>query len=154
MKKLATIAMAASVFMMPFAANAAPADGTYTGVVDVYKGISLKCNLTVDVSGGGTLADNLALSPTSILNFLCSSVSLNNQPYDVTPVPADPNSPPPPANAYRIHDVNVTTITPGDCEGYIDVLYLAGATPSIDLDGSLPASAGGGDCLINGVLTQ
>lgn len=139
MKKFAKIAMAASVFMMPFAANAAPADGTYSGPVKVHKGLTLNCTLTVDVLNNGTQVGNLSLT-----GLLCGLVSFNNAPYTV--VSAGPNT-------YQIQDVNVTTITPGDCDGNIEAVYDdSGAAPTIILNGTLPASDGGGDCSIEGDL--
>ena len=138
MKRLAKIAMAAAVAMMPFAANATPVDGTYSGAVTVHKGLTLNCTLTADVTNGGTQVGNLALTGP-----LCSLVNFNNQPYNVVHVDGD---------QYEIQDVDVTTITPGNCFGNIIIIYFPGPPPVIIIFGSLPASAGGGDCIIDGQL--
>lgn len=140
MKKFAKIAMAASVFMMPFAANAAPSDGLYKGTVDVSKGLFLTCTMSATVttsSGGNITISGLSLSPG---NLLCGLVSFTGQPYTVTHVGG---------NVYKIHDVEVTTITPGNCQGDIDVVYDAGPPEAIHLSGILPP-----DCSVNGTLIK
>lgn len=134
MKKLATLAMAASVFMMPLAANAAPSDGNYQGTVAVSKGISLTCTMNATLSGGTSIS-NLKLSAGDLL---CGLVLFTSQPYTVSHVTG---------NVYRIHDVKVTTITPGNCEGDIDVIYDAGPPEAIHLSGILPP-----DCTVSGTL--
>lgn len=140
MKKLATIAMAASVFMMPFAANAVT-DGSYKGQVAVQKGIQLTCQLTVGVSGSGTLA-TLGLGG---INPLCYLVAFTGTPY-----PASFSGTT--SGTYTITGVDVTTITSGDCAGDASGTW-SGTT--INVNAVLPAKvAGTGDCVILGAVSK
>src|SRR5690606_1556446 len=83
MKKLATIAMAASVFMMPFAANASVV-GTYKGDVTVHKGLTFDCKLTAKVvdAPSGHPHDYLTTLSLSMGNLLCPLISINSNPHD------------------------------------------------------------------------
>lgn len=140
MNKFVKIAMVASMATMPFAANAAPADGTYSGPVQVHKGLTLDCTLTVDVINNGTQVDNLDLAGP-----LCGLVSFNGAPYNVAYVSGD---------TYEIQGVSVSTITPGNCEGSITADYEDATPPAIHLAGSLPTAGLGGDCTIDGTLEK
>lgn len=108
-------------------------DGTYIGPVVVQKGLTLNCTATVVISNGGTLA-TLELAPP--IDDLCEDVLFNDGPYDVT---WDGN------NAI-IHDVNVTTITPGGCDGDLAVSW--DGVDTLSVSGTLPP-----DCSVNGSVS-
>lgn len=116
------------------AAMAQAADDTYTGMVVVQKGLTLTCTATVTVSSGGTKA-TISLAPP--VDALCSLVSFNGGPYDVTWV----------GNDAVIHDVNVTTITPGGCDGDLAISWDGADTLSVS--GTLPP-----DCSVNGSVSR
>lgn len=64
--KLAALAAATSLSMLPLAANALPPLGTYSGAVSVSKGITLSCTMTVKVGSdpltGDPIVTNVSLS--------------------------------------------------------------------------------------------
>ena len=140
MNKFAKIAMLASALVIPGVANAAPADGNYSGSVTVTKGLTLFCTLSATVSGGGTSVSGLALSGP-----LCTSVTFNNQPYAATSTGTT-------SGTFTIVNVDVNTITAGGCYGNAVGSYSGN---TISLAASIPPkSAGTGNCGINGTITK
>lgn len=164
MKKFAKIAMAASVLMMPFSANALPTNGTYSGTVGVTKGISLTCNLNVTVSGITLLnpADpvndvpakytaNASLALTS--GLLCPLVTFHNQPNDAEFTVSLEDSA---TGTYAINGIEVTAITPGGCQGDANGAWSENATHIyLDVAAVLPPQSGGtGNCSIEGTVSK
>lgn len=146
MIKLAKIAMAASVFMMPLAANAS-LDGTYIGDVNVQKGISLNCRLNAVVENGGTELTALYITQKNFLDLLCPTVTFDELPYAIVPDLIIPNK-------YFITGVVAKTITPGDCAGDIDVTHDPDLE-RISINGTLPtADPNSADCLVSGDLVK
>lgn len=130
--------MVASALFVPFAANAAPTDGSYAGTVVVNKGLTLVCTLTADVSGGGTQINNMVLTGSG---GFCSSVTFNNTPYTVTTLSS---------TNIVIEDADVNTITAGGCLGDANATYTSN---SISLAAVVPAKeAGTGDCSMEGTI--
>lgn len=157
MKKflIATAATLALVSAPAYAQTFASTPGTYTfdgGGVRVQKdnGPVLTCNLTVDITNDG--AGNITASNAALTGFfgLCSSVVFQGAPWTVTN---------PSTNVWRINGIYIdTTITAGDCAGYLDTTY----TPSDNLEAdtgftttsTIPeVDAGTGDCKIDGIVS-
>lgn len=149
-KKLATLAIGSMALFTAQAAGAttySPANSTwvFSGAVDVYKGISLTCNLTltvnVDAAGTGATATP-ALSGGTL--GLCSTITFSNTPYTVSYS----------GGVLTLHNVYADTITSGDCAGNISASW-DDSTNTIDIvNAVLPeVDAGTGDCIINGPIT-
>lgn len=136
MKKIHSAIIACSALIgsqfISTAAMAQAADGVYSGLVVVQKGLTLTCTATVTLSNGGTEA-TITLSPP--VDALCSLISFNDGPYNVT---WD-------GNEATVEDVNVTTITPGGCDGDLTVTW--DGVDELSVSGTLPP-----DCSVNGAV--
>lgn len=131
----------------------------FEGVVAVSKGISLDCDTTLTVSGPNDSADTSpAFDHTDVANTsanislaggtlgLCASVnvasiSAGDITYDSSGLSG---------GTFTLHDVFVTTITPGNCEGDITGTWDESAQ-TLTVSGTLPAVSGS-DCTMNGTL--
>lgn len=138
-KKIAAVVAVASAILAPLTANALPPDGTYSGSVDVKKGVSLKCTMTAVVSGGKVTAVSLSGSG---LNAICNVIGFDKLPYDAADVGSN----------IEIYDVDVTTFSFGGCEGTLIAKYEDG---KIKFNNATlpPKIAGTGSCTINGELS-
>lgn len=136
-----------------YIAPAAP--WSFSGTVNVNKGIALTCNVTVDLSGPDDASDTSPpFSHTDVANLsaditlsggflgLCASVS-------VDPVPAGNISYA--GGTFTLHDVFVQTITSGDCQGDLVGTWNGGAQ-TLSVSGSLPPATGGNACTMSGTL--
>ena len=145
MKKLTKLAMlssaliSAQVMAVPAMAQKAEPSGTHSGLVDVNKGIALKCTLELEVDPVTDTATVTYFGPPAAL--ACSSSTFDNQPYSYTfdPVSGD----------FTLTGVFVNTITAGDCSGSITANWTDDA---ILVDSFLPADSAGADCTISGIL--
>lgn len=131
---------------------------TFTGMVDVEKGIALRCNATVTITGPNDAADTTPpFNHTDVQNLsasitltggtlgLCSAV--NVAPIaDISYVSTGNSS-----GVFTLHDVFVTTITPGNCEGDITAVWTEGSPDTLAVSGVLPAVSGS-DCLMDGTV--
>ncbi|WP_423606399.1 hypothetical protein [Sphingomonas sp. MS122] len=124
----------------------------FTGTVDVNKGIALTCTAEVEITGTNDSADTspafnhsdvAGLSATITLSGglfgLCSSVNID-------PIPAGKISYS--GGTFTLHDVFVTTITPGNCEGDIVATWNE-SLERLSVSGTLPAVSGS-DCTLDG----
>lgn len=113
-------------------AQAAP-DGVLTGQVVATKGITLECDivLTLDASAN---EGSIALNPG---DDNCSLLEFNNQPYTTTYS----------GGVLTFQNVNVTTITAGDCAGNISGSW-SGTT--LTINSFLPPATGGPPCTVVG----
>lgn len=134
MNSLAKIAMVASALFIPQVAHATPPSGTLTGTVVVQKGIQLVCNLTLNISGGSA---TIALTPG---DPNCAALNFNNQPYATSYTGGA-------TGIFTVHNVDVTTITLGDCYGNISGNW-DGTTLTINT--TLPPKTGGPACTVVG----
>ncbi|WP_125458939.1 hypothetical protein [Sphingomonas koreensis] len=161
MKKILSAAVASialisapSVSAQTFATTA----GTYTfsgSGVSVQKGSGplLSCTLSIDITNDGAgniTADNASL--TGSFGF-CNTVVFQSSPWTVTN---------PSPGVWSVNGIYVdTTITNGDCSGYLDATFsLSGTTEQLSVDtgftttSTLPeVTAGTGDCKIDGTIT-
>lgn len=136
-KVISSIAACALIAGSQFAATGAYAqsiDGTYTGTVDVFKGIALTCAASVTFSGGGTTAV-LSIAPGSPN---CAALHINSNPHSVS--------------GGAIQNVDVTTITLGDCFG--NMPYTWDNANTIVVDATLPPKTGGAACTVAGELVR
>jgi len=135
----------------PYIAPAATPSWVFNGDVDVFKGIALTCDTTVTISGPNDAADtNPPFSHTDVSN-LSATIDLDGglcPLVNVAPIPAGnvtyDNG------TFTLHDVFVTTITPGNCEGDITAVWDE-AAQTLSVSGTLPAVSGS-DCTMNGTL--
>lgn len=151
MRKIATalVCSAALIGAQGAAAQhiAPQAPWVFEGEVEVYKGIELTCNATVTIngpnSGGTTDVEDLSATITLSGGFLnlCNSVN-------VDPIPAGNVTYS--GGTFTLHDVYVTTITPGDCEGDITAVWND-TNDTLSVSGVLPAVSGS-DCTMDGVV--
>ncbi|MCW4462302.1 hypothetical protein OK349_11350 [Sphingomonas sp. BT-65] len=124
----------------------------FTGTVDVNKGIALTCTAEVEITGTNDAADtsppfnhsdvaglSATITLTGGLFGLCSSVN-------IAPIPAGKISYS--GSTFTLHDVFVTTITPGNCEGDIVATWNEGLQ-RLSVAGTLPAVSGA-DCTLDG----
>lgn len=135
MIKFAKIAMVASAFLIPHAANATAPSGTLTGTVDVYKGVSATCALSLDLNTAGKAKISLTGGVVcDALQFVYPDANGYNTSYDSV------NS------VFTVEDVYVKTYTAGDCAGDISGDWVGGV---LYISAVLPAVAGA-PCLIDG----
>ncbi|RXZ64296.1 hypothetical protein [Pelagerythrobacter rhizovicinus] len=143
----------------PYIEPAATPAWVFEGEVDVSKGINLTCNATVTISGPNDAADtNPPFSHTDVSNLsatialsggtlgLCGSVN-------VAPIPAGDisyTSSGSSGGTFTLHNVFVTTITPGNCQGNITAVWNE-AAQTLSVSGILPAVSGS-DCTMDGLV--
>lgn len=145
MNKLAKFAMLSSALLFSqtaFAHHPLPENDTLSGLVDVYKGINLQCVLTVDITTdlSGQRWATVSLTPG---DSLCDQLVFNNSPYKVD---YDENT-----QVVWFRNVDVTTITAGDCAGDISGTWLPDVH-ELDVDSFLPAKTAGAPCTISGFI--
>jgi hypothetical protein len=146
MRNLAKIVMFSSALIgaqlvsAPAMAQKTAPDGTYRGLVNVHKGISLTCTLELKVNAptAGKATVSYFGPPNSLA---CSTVTFDSQPYDYT---FDPLS-----GDLTLSGVHVNTITIGDCAGSITATWV---DDTILVDSALPAATAGNPCTIEGAL--
>lgn len=160
MRKFLGVAVATLALVSASSASAqtfATTPGTYTfdGFnVQVKKGDGpqLSCYLSIDIvrnSSGGITATNPVL--TGSLGF-CDTVVFQGAPWTVTN---------PSPNVWRVNGIYVdTTITDGDCQGYLDATFIGTGPERLSLNtgfvtpppSTLPQVTTGGPCKISGVI--
>lgn len=143
----------------PYIAPAATPSWIFNGDVDVYKGIPLTCQTTVTISGPNNASDtNPPFSHTDVSNLSATitlaggTLNLCNV-VEVAPIPAGSityASNGASGGTFTLHDVFVTTITPGNCEGDIAAVWNESAQ-TLTVSGTLPAVSGS-DCTMNGTV--
>ncbi|MGK2286272.1 hypothetical protein [Pedomonas sp. V897] len=138
MKRFLPIAVIASALLVPHIAHASPPTGTLTGTVVVHKGITLTCTLTLTISSGGTAT--IALTPG---DSNCAALSFNNQPYATSYSGGS-------TGTFTVKDVDVSTITLGDCKGDISGTWT-GST--LVINATLPPKTGGPSCSVVGTAS-
>lgn len=149
-------AMASAPYIAPAATPSWVFEG---GNVNVSKGIDLTCNATVTISGPNNAADaNPPFSHTDVSNLsatitlsggllnLCNSVNVAPIPAGNITYTSNGSS----GGTFTLHDVFVTTITPGNCEGDIGAAWNE-STQTLSVSGILPAVSGS-DCTMDGVV--
>lgn len=146
MKKFAKLTMVASALLFSQAAQAHhpfPANTTLSGVVDVYKGINLQCELvtTITSDSSGQRWATVELNPG---DSLCAILTFNNSPYQVD---YDATT-----HTVTFNDVDVTTITAGDCAGDISGTW-DDDLGELDVDSFLPAKTAGAPCTVAGIIS-
>lgn len=146
----AQTAMASAPYVEPAATPA----WVFEGEVDVYKGIALTCNATVTISGPNNAADTTPpFSHTDVAN-LSATIDLAGglcPLVNVAPIPAGDISYASTGSSggtFTLHDVFVTTITPGNCQGDITAVWDE-VGQSLSVSGILPAVSGS-DCTMDG----
>lgn len=140
----------------PYIAPAATPSWVFNGNVDVSKGIALTCDTTVTISGPNNAGDTSpSFSHTDVAN-LSATIDLSGGLcglVNVAPIPAGNityASNGASGGTFTLHDVFVTTITPGNCEGDITALWNESAQ-TLTVSGILPAVSGS-DCTMNGTV--
>lgn len=150
-------ALASEAYVVPDAAT----PWLFQGTVTVSKGITLNCNVDLEISGPNNSADTPSapfdhtdvdnLSATITLSGglfgLCSSVI-------VAPIGAGNityTSSSDTTGTFALNNVTVTTITPGNCAGTITGAWSQGSPSTLGVSGTLPAVSGA-DCTMNGSL--
>jgi hypothetical protein len=113
-------------------AQTAP-NGTLTGVVVATKGITVTCDLTI-TANSSTNTGTIALTPG---DTNCAALQFNSQPYTTSYV----------GGVFTFHNVDVTTITIGDCYGDISGTW-DGST--LTISSFLPAKTAGPPCTVEG----
>lgn len=108
-------------------------DGVLIGAVVATKGIVLNCDLVLTLDAAANTAD-IDLNPG---DPNCAALVFNNEPYATTYA----------NGVLTVLDVDVTTITLGDCAGDISASW-DGSTLTIDT--TLPAKTAGPPCTIVG----
>lgn len=153
---VALVGAQAAVASEPYIAPAATPAWVFEGEVDVFKGIALTCDTTVTISGPNDAADtNPPFSHTDVAN-LSATIDLNGglcPLVNVAPIPAGKityTSSGASGGTFTLHDVFVTTITPGNCEGDITAVWDE-AAQTLTVSGVLPAVSGS-DCTMDGTV--
>ncbi|WP_332820346.1 hypothetical protein [Sphingopyxis sp.] len=147
MKKVIALMMGSVAMFTAQAANATTYSPTgawsFSGTVDVNKGIALTCTLDLDATTtSSTATATPALSGGAF--GLCGTIGFTGAPYNVSY-----NSS---TSTLTIEDVYVNTITSGDCAGDISGTWDE-VNNTITIDAVLPAVSGGGDCTIAGTIS-
>lgn len=142
MNKFSKLIMFSSVLVgAQFVSTAAIAqtapDGVLTGSVIATKGITLNCDLTLTLNAAAN-EGSIAMTPG---DANCAALNFNNMPYATSYVPGGTTG------VLTFHNVNVTTITLGDCAGDISGTW-DGST--LVIDDILPADTAGPDCVVDG----
>ena len=122
----------------------APPSGSYSGIVDVKKGLAFKCNLGLTVNAtSSTVA--VSLTPG---NPACASLSFVGNPYSYTFDPA--------TGDFTVVGVYVNTITAGTCTGNITATW-DDTTNEFLISTTLPGGLVNGtptpDCFIEGTAS-
>ncbi|GAA0464794.1 hypothetical protein GCM10009096_01620 [Parasphingorhabdus litoris] len=138
MNRFSKLVMCSSVLVgAQFATTAAMAqaapDGVLTGFVTATKGITLNCTLTLTLDAAANTG-SIAMDPGD-LN--CAALNFNNMPYTTTYS----------GGVLTFLNVDVTTITIGDCAGDISGDW-DGTT--LTIDSFLPPATGGPPCTVQG----
>lgn len=136
LNKLAIISSAvlgATFFGSSAMAQAAP-NGTLTGAVTASKGITLNCTLTLNLDA----ANNTGTIALTAGDALCGALNFNSQPYTTSYS----------GGVLTFHNVDVTTVSIGDCAGNISGTW-DGSVLIID-NATLPAKTAGAPCKIDG----
>ncbi len=113
-------------------AQTAP-NGTLTGVVVATKGITLTCDLTLTLDA----ANNKGSIAMTAGDTNCAALQFNSMPYTTSYS----------GGVLTLHNVDVTTITLGDCYGNISGSW-DGTT--LTIDSFLPAKTAGPACTVVG----
>lgn len=113
-------------------AQTAP-DGVLTGTVVAEKGIILTCDLVLTLDAAANQG-SIAMNPG---DANCAALNFNNMPYTTTYS----------GGVLTFQNVDVTTITLGDCAGDISGTW-DGST--LTIDSFLPAKTAGPDCTVIG----
>ncbi|ROT96492.1 hypothetical protein EB810_00550 [Altererythrobacter sp. FM1] len=138
MKRLVKIAVLSSAFVgaqligTAAMAQSAP-NGVLNGFVVATKGITLNCELVLTLDAGAN-EGSIAMNPG---DANCAALNFNGMPYDTSYS----------SGVLTFHDVDVTTITLGDCAGDISGTW-DGTT--LLIDDILPAKTAGADCTVEG----
>lgn len=112
---------------------------TYTGTVDVFKGIALNCTASITLNSTTGKATVAIGAPEAT----CAALNITSNPHDYTLV----------GGALTIVGVRVETITLGNCFGDLDgVVTNPGATGSIAVDDELPPETGTLPCFVSGTV--
>lgn len=135
MSKLAKFLILSSALVGSQVANAAPADGTYRGLVVASKGLTLNCTLSFEVSGGGTQVGSIGLSGPMCYTWF------QNLPYGMTSTGAT-------SGTFAITGIDAEVWVNGGCQGSMTGTWT-GAT--LNIDAVLPPKvAGTGNCTFKG----
>jgi hypothetical protein len=140
MKKFASafaaLALVGSTFAVPAQA------GVYTGTANVFKGIPLTCEVSVDL---------YSTPGKAILNIgppepLCALLSITTNPHDYVIS----------GSTITIQGVRATTITVGNCYGDLSgtMATLPDGTKTITFDAVIPEEVGGGPCYVSGTVSK
>lgn len=146
----AQTAMASAPYVVPAATPA----WVFEGSVDVEKGIALTCDTTVTISGPDDASDTNAPFSHTDVSSLSATIDLSGGLcglVNVAPIPTGSISyvsSGASGGTFTLHDVFVTTITPGNCEGDITAVWNESAQ-TLTVSGLLPA-VGGSDCMMDG----
>jgi hypothetical protein len=120
-----------------FASTAAMAqtapDGVLTGSVVAVKGIELNCDLVLTLDAAANQG-SIAMNPG---DPNCAALVFNNMPYTTTYS----------GGVLTFHNVDVTTITLGDCAGDISGNWDGSL---LTISSFLPAKTAGPDCTVDG----
>ncbi|MGV2495149.1 hypothetical protein [Pelagerythrobacter aerophilus] len=157
---VALVGSQAAMANHPYVVPPATTPWVFQGEVHVEKGIELDCNATVTISGPNDAADTSpAFNHSDVENLsatitltggtlgLCSSVNVASIPAGDISYVSTGNS----SGVFTLHDVFVTTITPGNCEGDITAVWTEAGVDTLAVSGVLPAVSGS-DCQMEGTV--
>ena len=146
----AQTAAASEAYIVPDAVS----PWVFEGTVNVSKGISLTCDAVVEITGTNDAADTSPSFNHSDVSGLSATITLSGGAFGlcssvvVAPIGAGDISYS--GGTFTLHDVFVTTITPGNCQGDITAAWNEGAQ-TLSVSGTLPAVSGS-DCTMSGTL--
>lgn len=143
MRKFTSAFAAMAMMSSAFAAGVTPAQaGTYTGTVDVFKGIALNCTASVDLydpAYPGKAVVNIGPPEPN-----CAALDITSNPHDYTLV----------GGVLTIEDLRVETITLGNCFGDLEgtVTDNPDGSKNLAVDAEIPPETGTLPCFVSGTL--
>lgn len=157
----AALAMMSSAFVGSTTASAAHSY-TYSGLVDVFKGIPLLCTVTVvktpdhdPVTGDDLNTGTVVITVGPPVDPLCGILNITSNPMIYTQGPADP------VTGWKemvVEDFRAETVTAGNCADD-EVIIKKRKNPvtgqwEMDVTTVISEETGGGDCVIEGVIPK
>lgn len=146
MNKIAKISILLSALFSPQLSNAALPTGTFFGIVEFYKGLSLTCSATISINNDSTAAT------IELTGGICPWLVFSGSPVISPPYPISFIEGPVGSGTFTIHNVEIDTYPYGGCQGEITGTW---EEASLEIETILPPKvAGTGDCHLNGYATK
>ena len=151
---LAAFAMVSSSFGIATAASAH--SYTFQGLVNVTKGISLECTLTVVKTPDHDENGNHLNTGTVVVTIgppepLCAALNITSNPMNYVQGAADPITG---WKDMTIYDFRAETITLGNCAGDVEVKKreVSPGNWEMDVTTVIPEESTGGPCIVDGII--